>query len=216
MMSGTAAAHVADISADAADPVWELTIQRLAHDERDGRVRTYGSYSLAIGGVPQPTIAGSTCEAPGPGDNGREGKDRRRAREGRYPLCFHWTARYRTCGFEDDPEGRALHPLPCIEFLLPEPRIRTGLLIHPAHPSEAGARREGLFSDLFLSSIGCVNLTSAISPDQEMDYADSRARVLAILASLDGFVAEGLRSCAPDSVLPRAFLTLTGEPTSHR
>ena len=48
--------------------------------------------------------------------------------------------------------------------------VRHEIVIHPAHEP-----------DLFLSSVGCINLTGPLAGGQEMDAADSRARVIALI-----------------------------------
>lgn len=192
-------------------PVWALTIERLCEHARGDRIRTYGRYSLAIGGVVQPSISGFTCEAPGPGSNEKEGVDRLRAREGTYPLRFHHSDRYRTADYDPDVETKGVHPLPAVHFVLEHSKARSNLLIHPAHFFEPDYPHEGARSDLFLSSIGCVNPTGPLEPDQDMDYRESRSRVLDILESLSRHVG-GLERFAPDQDFPNSVLTIVGEP----
>jgi len=79
---------------------------------------------------------------------------------------------------------------------------RTGVLIHPGHPPLAS---------LFLSSIGCLNLTKPLQPDGRMDFMESRARVIAVINSLADF-APGAFAQRQDTLIPNAAVVIDGEP----
>src|SRR5262245_54718278 len=148
---------------------WELQVKRLGLQQRAGeRVRTYGAYQVFIDGTAALGLSGHICECTGPGDNTANGKRKHlRIREGRYALSTQFGRLYRSVGFTDD----ATHPMP--GFLLRGTRVRTAILVHPGHPPT-----------LYLSSIGCFNPTRPLRADQDMAFAESRARVIALLNSL--------------------------------
>ncbi len=140
---------------------WEIFVRRLGEHRRDERVRTYGTYEVLIDGVATPNLSGFVVEAPGPGSNGQDGKNRLRIEEGEYRLRPHSSARYKTAGYDPDPDLHAIHPLPAIEIFRPSMGLREDVLIHPGHPFEPDRPASEPMSDLFLSSIGCLNCVSA-------------------------------------------------------
>jgi hypothetical protein len=177
---------------------WELRVKRLGLQSRPGeRVRTYGAYDVFIDGVSVPNLAGHVCETTGPGDNTETGKDKLRVREGRYALSTQFGPLYRSVGFTND----STHPLP--GFLLLGTEVRTGILVHPGHPPT-----------LYLSSIGCFNPTKALTADQDMDFAESRGRVIALIDSLKLHdpAAFAHNKIGHDTAIQKAFMVVDGEP----
>ncbi|MEA3041658.1 MAG: hypothetical protein QOC65_1147 [Sphingomonadales bacterium] len=147
---------------------WELTVERLGFHRSGGKTRTYSQYYVRKDGAEDANLSGFMCESPGPGDNSRPNNGKR-IEPGTYPL---WTqfGRYRSIGYETGNIAGET-PMPGIALLATGRRI--GILIHPAHPP-----------NLFLSSTGCLNPTSAVGPGTPMDFFDSRRRVIALLESL--------------------------------
>jgi hypothetical protein len=178
---------------------WELQVKRLGLQQRAGdRVRTYGTYQVFIDGEPDPTLSGHTCECTGPGDNTAHGRDDHlRIQEGRYALSTQFGVHFRSVGFTGD----ATHPMP--GFLVLGTEVRAGILVHPGHPPT-----------LYLSSIGCFNPTNSLRADQEMDFADSRARVIALIDSLRQHDPSAFASdkIGQNTSIANAFIVVDGEP----
>jgi hypothetical protein len=174
---------------------WELHVKRLGQQRRPGsKVRTYGTYQVVIDGVPDASLSGHICESRGPGDNTKKGV---RIKEGQYPLSTQFGTHYKSVGFSADQS----HPP---AFLLLETGERTAILVHPAHDPT-----------LYLSSVGCFNPTKPLKAGDNMVFADSRARVLAMLDSLKAHDPDAF---APDKVgtdtpIEDAFIVIEGEPT---
>src|SRR5262249_42571749 len=140
-------------------------------------------------------LSGNVCECTGPGENDIADTSMR-IKEGRYPLWTQFGERYRTIGYSmSDAE-----PVPMPGILLGDTGNRTSILIHPGH-----------LPDLYLSSIGCLNLTRPLQADELMNFADSRARVVALIQDLarfspDAFATEVLQN------IPNAWVVIDGEP----
>lgn len=152
---------------------WELHVERLAVHRKGSRRRTFGRYQVYVDGIAQVGLSGFVCEAPGPGDNSTTGKNKRRVEAGRYQL-FTQFGKYRSLGYAKDTQPAGATPMP--GFRLENRGVRTDILVHPGHPPT-----------LYLSSIGCLNLTEEIDPGEFMNYWDSRRRVIALLESLKTF-----------------------------
>jgi hypothetical protein len=83
--------------------------------------------------------------------------------------------------------------------------VRTAVLVHPGHPPK-----------LYLSSIGCFNPTKPLKSDQDISFADSRARVIAMIDSLRqrdpaAFAKGKIRH---NTAIATAFIVVDGEPMS--
>lgn len=154
------------------DQGWTILVERL-RDQQDGaQRRTYGKYSVSVDGTAVDGLSGFVCESRGPGDNGPTGKaNHRRIAAGAYPLSTHF-GKYVTIGYSTD----ASNPAPMPAILVGDTGDRTAILIHPGHPPK-----------LYLSSIGCLNLTGALAAAQDMTFTDSRDRVIAVIESLRSF-----------------------------
>ena len=175
---------------------WELHVNRLGL-QRHGRVtRTYSSYQAHRDGVAIATLFGHICECTGPGDNVH--KAAKRIEAGRYPLSTQFGKRYRSMGFSMDTHTPAVLPMPGL--LLKETGKRTAILIHPGHPPK-----------LYLSSIGCLNPTNPLGKNDNMEFFESRARVIALIDSLHAFSPESFRAGRPMQI-PGAFVVIDGEP----
>ncbi len=175
---------------------WELKITRLGLQHNgDGDVRTYGAYQVFIDGDPVQALAGHICERTGPGDNSSDGVHLHvRIEEGRYNLSTQFGRLYRSKGFTDSDQ----HPLP--GFLLLGTGDRTAILVHPGHPP-----------NLYLSSIGCLNPTQARTANQDLDFIESRGRVIALLDSLKLHDPDAFRS-STNTRIKKAAIVIDGEP----
>jgi hypothetical protein len=178
---------------------WELHVKRLGLQHGAGeKVRTYGAYQVFIDGEPATSLSGHICECIGPGDNTAKGKKQHlRIREGRYALSTQFGKLYRSVGFTDD----ATHPLP--GFRLLGTKVRTDILVHPGHPPT-----------LYLSSIGCLNPTKPIKADRNMVFAESRARVIAMIDSLRQHDPAAFAK-KKNTAVANAFIVIDGEPMTE-
>jgi hypothetical protein len=177
---------------------WELHVKRLGLQQKAGqRVRTYGAYQVIVDGQPNANLAGHICECTGPGDNTVNGKKKHvRIHEGKYALSTQFGDHYRSVNYSAD----ATHP-PAVLVLGTDDR--SAILVHPAHPPT-----------LYLSSIGCFNPTKPITAKDNMDFWDSRDRVIAIIDSLkahdpDAFEPDKIGTNTP---ITDAFIIVEGEP----
>jgi hypothetical protein len=177
---------------------WELLVTRLGIQKDGAKKRTYGTYQAYRDGQPIAGLAGNMCECVGPGDNVHAGSGRRIA-EGRYPL---WTqfGKYRTIGYSTDTHTPGASPMPGVR--LEGTGNRTGILIHPGHPPK-----------LYLSSIGCLNPTDALTNDQTMNFWDSRTRVIALIDSLRNFAPNAFQHETMTRI-PGASVVVDGEPAN--
>lgn len=175
---------------------WEFHVQRLGIHQSGANIRTYGAYQAYLNGQEIADLSGNVCESPGPGENQTPASSAhpRRIEQGRYPLSTQFGTNYVTIGYTTDDQ----HPLPGV--LLDNTGKRSAILIHPGHPPR-----------LYLSSIGCLNLTKALQPDDMMDFLESRSRVIAIINSLAAF-APGAFAQRHNTPIPGAAVVIDGEP----
>jgi hypothetical protein len=176
---------------------WVLHVRRLAVHRDGEKARTYGSYRAFLNGAPIDGLHGHACECLGPGDNQHEGNGKRIA-AGRYPLWTQFGNLYRTVGYADEEGLPGTPHMPGIR--LENTGKRTDILIHPAYPP-----------NLYLSSVGCLNLTGPVSATTDMAYGDSRARVIALINSLHAF-APGAFASIENTPIPNASAVIDGEP----
>lgn len=177
----------------AAPILWELRIRRLSVQRRGERIRTVGTYQVRHAGGAPSGLGGFTVEAGGPGDNAVEGSGVR-IEAGVYPLCVNVSASYRTVGF--DPAADEASPLkPCLG--VGGTGARTFILVHPGWG--------------FSAAVGCIQPTGELSNgDEDIDYPDSRSRLLALLADLTA--CSGAPEPRHGALLPGARLVIEGEP----
>jgi hypothetical protein len=162
---------------------WEIHVRRVSQQTRGGETRTVGAYQVFHDGQAAPPVSvgaalvplsGTTAESPGPGQNDHPATDEDPSRilPGRYPLKTSGGPTYVTAGFRGDLQIRAR--MPAVE--LRKTGNRTDILIHPG-------------KDEFLSSIGCINLcTSLPDEDENIEYAGSRRRVIALIEDMKRFL----------------------------
>ena len=105
---------------------------------------------------------------------------------------------------QDSPLPRAREdaapPMTAVRLL--ETGRRTGILIHPVYPPE---------DKLYVASVGCLNPTGPLAPDQSADFWDTRQRVVAIIDSLRLFRPEAFDQATPTPIAGAA-VSIDGEP----
>jgi len=192
---------------------WEFHVQRLGMHRRGDELRTYGSYQVYLDGASAPPrngipLAGFVCETQGPGRNRPEGNGLR-IEQGRYRLTTQF-GKYVSIGYSTDTQVAAQPHMPAIA--LTDTDQRTGILIHPGHPAQPG---DPPFA--FLSSVGCFNLTKALQPADDMEYFESRARVIALIDSLAEFGPAAFHDAnghaiKENTLIRGAYAIVDGEP----
>lgn len=175
---------------------WEMLVERLIVQISGDRRRTYGRYRVFREGASVFGLEGFICECIGLGDNSTPDTGLR-IEAGRYRLSTQF-GRYRSLGYSDCLEEPGCDPMPAVR--LEDTGGRVAILIHPGHPP-----------NLYLSSVGCLNPTGALEADQEMDFWDSRARMLAIIDDLRGFHPQAFLADS-NTPIARAFVIIVGEP----
>ena len=152
---------------------WKLMIRRKAEHRRSGRRRVIGTYQVFHNGHPVQGLSGMSVESPGPGDNSRNA-NRRCIAPGVYGLATHDGERYCTIGYTANINPAAL-PRPGL--LVTETGERDSILVHPGRG--------------FLASAGCLNLTRPLwGGDDDMDFVESRNRVIALIEHMRASLAE--------------------------
>jgi hypothetical protein len=183
---------------------WELQVQRLGIHKSGSaaRTRTYGTYQAFLNGQPIAGLSGNVCECPGPGENDTPGsqENRKRIKAGRYPLWTQFGPTYWTMGYKTSVDPPAQIPMPGLLLDEQATRIRTGILIHPGHPDT-----------LYISSVGCLNLTKPLQATEDMDFVDSRSRVIAVIDSLQSFAPTAFQQ-GHSKPIPNAAIIVEGEP----
>jgi hypothetical protein len=173
----------------------EIRLTRTTMQTHAGKSRTYGSYGVTVDGVQEPGLDGYICECHGPGDNQHAGSGCRIA-AGSYGVATHY-GRYVSEGYSDDLNP----PLPGLALgnggSIGQ---RRGILLHPAHRPH-----------LYLSSIGCLNPTSAIGADHDIDPEDSRARVIALVQIIKQHNPAAFAKHEPVEI-PDCTIVIEGEP----
>ena len=150
---------------------WELRVERLGEQARGGERRTIGRYGVLHDGVIRSHLTGWTAEAPGPGDN-RTPDNGLRIEAGTYPLTASLSDNYATLGYLLSEDPRA-SPKPCLG--VGDTGARTYILVHPGHG--------------FRISTGCINLAGELpTPEAEIDFGDSRDRVVALVEDLRAYL----------------------------
>ncbi|TPK87358.1 hypothetical protein [Mesorhizobium sp. B2-4-17] len=150
---------------------WELRITRAGEQPRKNRRRTIGRYEVFHDGVKVVGLSGAMAETKGPGDNKTAGNNRC-VEAGTYGLFTQDGEKYVTIGYTANVNPAALKRPGLL--LLPTGK-RVGILIHPGRG--------------FLSSIGCINPASKLGgADNDIDFIDSRKRVIAIIDDLKAFL----------------------------
>jgi hypothetical protein len=179
---------------------WELHVERLGLHRRGELERTYGRYAVYVDGAPV-GLDGFMVETVGPGDNAIADNGRR-IEAGRYRLTTHYRS-FVSAGYSPSDCIVADPPMPAIRLL--DTDKRTGILIHPVYLPEP---------KLYVASVGCLNPTRAVAQEQNIDFWDSRARVIALLESLRTFRPEAFVAASPTPI-EGASVVIDGEPM-HR
>jgi len=175
---------------------WELLITRIREDNRNGKRRTVGKYQVFHDGKAVGAIAGMCAETRGPGDNSKAGNNRC-IEAGRYPQLTQDGKKYVTLGYKNSTNIAAI-PRPALDVGKTDKRV--GILIHPGRG--------------FLSSIGCINLAGSLaSAKADIDFVDSRTRVIALIDDLKAFVGNAFPKRNGQSI-PNTALVIDGEPSA--
>ncbi len=177
---------------------WELHIRRLSIHRSGAKVRSYGQYQVFLDGGDVDGLSGYVCESVGPGDN-TVGENGKRIEAGSYPLWTQFGEKYKSVGYSTDLVTPGALRMPGIR--VGSTGNRTHILIHPGHPPT-----------LYLSSIGCFNLTSALEPTDDMEYWDSREKVIDLLQSLKAFAPAAFVRTVNTEIVD-AWLVVEGEPS---
>ncbi len=158
---------------------WEFRVQRLGLHKRMHQVRTYGSYEVFVDGVSaantDPLLKGNVCETIGPGKN-HPAENGLRIEAGRYQLTTQF-GKYVSIGFSTDMHIAAEPHMPGIALTGTGQRV--GILIHPGHPKHEGDDPPVAY----VSSIGCFNPTRALTRNDDINFFESRLRVIALINS---------------------------------
>ena len=185
---------------------WEIHIRRVLEQARGSKTRTVGTYQIFHDGVAASSIrigdrdvplSGTCAESRGPSQNAAPATTENPSRilAGRYPLKTSGGPTYVTNGFRGDLQIKP--QMPGIE--LRKTGNRTDILIHPG-------------KDEFLSSIGCINLcTSLPDANENIDYAGSRRRVIALIEDMKAFL--GNVSASGDVPILNAFAVIDESAT---
>lgn len=180
---------------------WVLQIRRIRQEKRasQGFARTISKYRVLHDDVEVGALTGFFAERQGPGDNSKTGvKEHRRIAAGTYSISTHdgvGDEKYKTIGYAEDG-GIGSIPRPCIR--LDGTDRRSGILIHPGNG--------------YLWSIGCFNPAGDMTDaGSNIRFADSRARVIAIIEDLKDYLGPSFPKSNNRSI-PDASIVIRGEP----
>lgn len=169
---------------------WNITVTHLGEQVRNGKRRTAGRYQVTLDGQPVAGLSGGMAETRGPGANAPAGNNRC-ITVGTYHLHVQSGAKYATLGYTSNLNPAALRR-PGLLVLPTDQRV--GILIHPARG--------------FLWSIGCLNPSGTLNDAAtDMDFADSRTRVIAMIDSLRSSLGSAFPTEA-GARIPGATLTI--------
>jgi len=175
---------------------WEIRIKRLGVQKSGANARTYATYEVFIDGTRVDALSGNMCERTGPGSK-KPGSGKRIV-PGTYPLSTHFGTKYKSVGFSDVTNPGGQKPMPGI--LLKKTLPRDAILIHPSHPPT-----------LYISSVGCLNPTQKRTSKQNIDFVESRGRVIALIDSLKAFAPAAFAKAKPTAI-PGATCVIEGDP----
>ena len=163
---------------------WELHVNRVSEQTKNGKSRTVGTYQVHHNGAPvthtikvdgvDVPLSGTTAESRGPSQNDAPATSANPSRivAKNYRLAISGGPTYLTRNYRQDE--RIADGMPGIELL--DTRNRTDILIHPG-------------KDEFLSSIGCINLCTRLpDADEIINYRGSRRRVIALIEDMRQFL----------------------------
>lgn len=169
---------------------WEMLVLRIEEQRGEGRIRTVGKYQVYHDGSEIADLSGAVAELKGPGDNSNVGLARR-IEAGRYPLKLAPGPRYITNDFSQKDQGFS-YPQPAL--LVGSTGNRISIMIHPARG--------------FITSTGCICLSGELpNARSEIDFADSRSRVIAVIEDLRIFLAD-LFPHKGNATIPNASLLI--------
>lgn len=169
---------------------WILTINRQEIHTTGPKPRTYGTYDLQIGGKSR--LSGFMCEPIGPSSSYTK---KVRIAAGLYRAQIHLGKMYKTIDYDISKSPSQDFNMPAIK--LEDRGTRDFILIHPAHEPT-----------LYLSSVGCLNPTSALIESQNMDFEDSRARVIDLIESIKAFAPSAFINPYQDKIIDGAIIII--------
>ncbi len=168
---------------------WILRVKRIETHSAGPKPRTYGKYELIVGGKTEQT--GFMCEPIGPSSSYTK---KVRVSAGLYRAQIHLGTMYKTIGYDTINPSQS-NNMPAIK--LEDRGTRDFILIHPAHEPT-----------LYLSSVGCLNPTSAIAENQSMNFEDSRARTINLIDSLKNFAPNLFANPYQDKIIDGAIIII--------
>ena len=175
---------------------WELHVERLAVHKKGSRKRTFGRYQVYIKGIAQPGLSGFVCEAQGPGDNTKTGKNKRRVQAGRYQLYTQF-GRYRSIGYAPDTSPAGAVPMPGFRLEDPRANRHTG----SSRPSPNALSVEHRLSQSHRAG----------RRRREHELLGLARRVIALLESLEAFAPKAFEHEVITEIVD-ATIVIDGEP----
>ena len=186
-----------------------IHIRRTHTEQRQGRKhRTVGRYQVFFNGEKLDGLEGMSFETWGPGDNTRQGvRNERRVEAKTYQLFTHHGEKtvpdvngvpktaFVTHGFTSNERTR-IPSMPSLR--LGGTGTRSGVLFHPA---------EG-----WIWSVGCLHLSTPLNgPSSNINYKDSRARVIAVIDAMRSKLGNTFPA-KNNELIPGAKVVIEGEP----
>lgn len=176
-----------------------IHLQRVRQEKRATMTyaRTIGEYQCYWNGAPLSGLCGQIVERGGPGDNTDEIGDLhdRRIKAESYTLAIQDGAKYKTYRYDTQDKTPTGRPRPGI--LVEKTGEREAIVIHPGKG--------------YLSSVGCLNPSAGLKDaNSNIDFSDSRSRVIAIIEAMKGVMGDRFPSSGR---IPDATILIEGEPT---
>ena len=175
---------------------WEIRIKRLGIQVSGDNTRTYATYQVLIDDKPVAALSGNLCERIGPSST--KPNSGKRIKSGKYPLSTQFGTNYKSIDFSDVTKPGGVKPMPGVLLMKTAPR--SAILIHPSHPPTP-----------YISSVGCLNPTQPRTSKQNIDFIDSRSRIIALIDSLKAFAPDAFKK-KQNTAIPGAFVTIEGDP----
>jgi hypothetical protein len=169
--------------------LWELRVSRKTEQTRNGKRRLVGRYQVFHDGRPAIGLHGAIAESLGPRATAPVTDETPEV------FCAHVIndEKYATIGYSLNANPAALQR-PGLLFVSADQQRR--LLLHPARG--------------FCWSVGTIHLASKLDHSAfDIDFADSRARTIALIDDLRAFVGFGFPTSA-GSKIPRAKIMFSG------
>lgn len=176
-----------------------IHLVRKRQEKRAGMTpRTVGEYQCYWNGQALKEVSGQMVECGGPGDNTTAigNKYDRRIAAGSYSLIIHDGEKYQTYGYSS---GTLTSDGPKPGLLLGRTGERSAILIHPAQN--------------YRWSVGCINPSSGLkNADSQINYKDSRMRVIAIIEAMKSCLGKKFPTKA-GTTIPDTVMLIEKEPS---